>query len=138
MISLWRYTEYPRKFCGWHLTADNAGVASLVSLIDLLRTSDEPDFRTVSITPPSPRILRAPNFQGGDAQTTSPLKWRISHSAKSETWDFPPGLDPASLSIGDAYIPKLIAGLEGIPRGMGDYAIGGRDLPARLCFWWLL
>ena len=137
-VSLWRYSENPRAFRGWHLTADDAGVASIISLLKLLARSDPADFRTISITPPTPRMLQAPNYQRGDAQTVSPLKWRLSHACAANTWSFPIGLDPASLTVGDAYVPELIQGLEGIPSGLGDYSIGNEDSATRLWFWWLL
>ena len=135
-VSLWRYTENPRKFGGWHITADSAGVASLVTLINLLRQSDPDQYRTISITAPSTRTLRVPNFQRGDAPTVSPDKWRISLAPGTEdVWSFPVALDPAALTVGGLYVAKLIAALEGIPRGEGDYSIGAGK-GTTLSLWW--
>ena len=135
-VSLWRYKEFPRKFGGWHITANDEGVSSLLELIELLRQSQTAEYRTVAITAPTKNILSVPNFQRGEALVASPDKWRIAvQPGSDDTWSFPETLDPASLLIGGSYLPQLVLGLQGIPRGEGDFAIGqGRD--TKLCLWW--
>ena len=136
-ISLWQYTEFPKKFGGWHVTGDDAGIASLLNLLQLL--TDAPGIaRTVTITPPTPSVLRVPNFQNGRALWVAPTKWRVQCTA-ADGWLFPPELEPASLTVGGHYVQKLNKGLGGIPKGEGDFCIGQSDsVNLRLCFWWWL
>ncbi|RNF84486.1 hypothetical protein [Montanilutibacter psychrotolerans] len=138
VLSLWRYTEFRNKFGGWHLTGNDAGVESLLSLLRLL-AGDPGAYRTVTVTPPSASILRVPNYQQGDALWAAPSKWRLqcAPSGNADTWKFPLELEPAALTISEAYLPALIAGLDGIPKGEGDFCIGrpGQGNLA-LWFWW--
>ena len=138
VISLWRYTEFPKKFGGWHLSGTDAGVASLKALLRLLVAAPG-IHRTISVTPPSPAVLRVPNFQQGDAKWVAPSKWQISctPSSNPRDWEFPPELEPAKLVIGESHLSRFISALDGIPKGEGDFCIGSPnkvDLP--LCFWW--
>ena len=134
IIRLWRYTQYKRKFGGWHLTADARGAESLASLLALLHASPG-SFRTVTITAPSPRVLRVPNFQQGRALWVAPGKWRVRSSPAADAWSFPDGLDPAELTFGAGRFPDLLAAIRGIPRGEGDFSIGG-SCDSALHFWW--
>ena len=135
VISLWQYTEFRNKFGGWHLSANDAGVTSLVSLLQLL--SNAPGtHRTIVVTPPSASALRVPNYQQGDALWSAPAKWRLQCAASS-AWDFPPELEPATLTVGGEFLSEFIAALEGIPKGEGDFSVGrsGQGNLA-LWFWW--
>jgi hypothetical protein len=136
-ICLWRYTEFKRKFDGWHLTADEAGAQSLVALLRAL--AHEPGaHRTVRITAPSRHILQVPNFSQGRAQWAAPEKWRLSCSSIDQAWEFPATLAPAaSLAFGKDYLSDLVTWLEAIPRGEGDFCIG-RQTHGNLAlwFWW--
>jgi hypothetical protein len=133
VISLWRYTEFPRKYGGWHLTADSAGVSSLLSLLKQLAGSPHL-YRTLTVTPPSPLALRAPNFQQGRAAWVAPAKWQI-RCVLAECWQFPASLEPAMLTVGGEFLQALESGLKGIPKGEGDFGIGNSD---PLYFWWWL
>ena len=138
VISLWRYTEFRSKFGGWHLSANDAGVKSLISLTRLLSGASD-THRTITVTPPSASVLRVPNYQQGDALWSAPGKWRLQcapHTA-SDTWVFPPELEPATLTVGGAFIAELLAALDGISKGEGDFCIGrpGQGNSA-LWFWW--
>lgn len=139
IVSLWRYTEFKNKFGGWHLTANDAGVHSLVALVRAL--ANEPGtYRTVKITPPSDRILRAPNFSQGRAAWAAPERWRLGCSPIGHVWEFPPTLAPAaSLTFGEDYAADLVTSLAAIPRGEGDRSIGHQDeRNLALWFWWRL
>jgi hypothetical protein len=135
VVRLWRYTEFKQKFGGWHLTADDAGVASLLALLPLLTDAPE-EYRSVAVTPPTAAVLRVPNYSQGLAQWTAPAKWHIRASPALNTWLFPAG-DPADLTFGVGYLAQLTAALQGIPRGEGDFCVSKPkhgSLP--LWFWW--
>ena len=138
VVSLWRYTENVGNFPGWHLSADDAGVQSLLQLLGSLQ-SDSSAYRTVSISPPSKRLLQVPNNQRGRAKWVAPSKLQIRVSPGSDEWGFPPELDPAYLTVGSSHLPSLIGALEGIPRGEGDFSIGSdHNSNLRLWVWWWL
>jgi hypothetical protein len=138
VISLWRYTENPKAFGGWHISANDVGIASLLELLRVLQLAPG-SYRTISITQPSARLLQVPNFQQGRARWVAPSKLQLEVSPDAQTWEFPEDLEPAHFIVGASYLPALIRGLEGIPRGEGDYAIGSRaGGKLRLCFWWWL
>ena len=138
VISLWRYTEFRKNFGGWHLSADDAGIQSLLQLLNVLQSAPE-SHRTVAITPPSMQLLKVPNFQQGRAKWVAPAKLQLRVSSAPETWEFPEDLDPAQFTVGASYLPALSRALEGIPRGEGDFSIGSKKRgKLRLCFWWWL
>ena len=130
-VSLWRYTEFPKKFGGWHITANSDGISSLLALLQLLAGTPGA-YRTVAVIPPSPAVLRVPNFQKGDALWSAPAKWRLQCTSE-DTWQFPLELEPATLTVGGKFLQQLEAGLRGIPKGEGDFGIG---LSPPLYFWW--
>jgi len=140
VISLWRYKEFPKKFGGWHLSGNDAGIKSLLALLQLL--ADNPSvFRTVKTTPPSASLLRVPNFQQGNAPWVAPSKLHLQCAPPEapDTWEFPAELEPATLTVGGAFLPELVSALEGIPKGKGDFCIGrAGQSSSRLCFWWWL
>jgi len=137
-ISLWYYTENERNYPGWHLTADAAGCASLVALLDALAATDGAlESRAVEITPPSKAQLCVPNNKSGLAAWKAPRKLRVSFSLTPADWSFPLDLDPAVITIGSDWLAPLQEGILGIPLGRGDYSIGpARGDCSKLWFWW--
>lgn len=134
-VALWRYTENQRNYPGWHLSADDTGCASLIALLDAFSTDGIAGNRTVSITSPTPEILAVPN--NWSASFVAPDKLLISVSDTPSQWSFPESLDPAELTIGADWLPKLRLAIAGIPRGEGDYSIGVSNAGSlRLTFWW--
>jgi hypothetical protein len=136
-IALWRYAENERNYPGWHLTADATGCTSLVALFDALAADGIAASRTVETVPPTAAILAVPNNRAGRAAWKAPRKLRISLSTTAAQWSFPQLLDPAEFTVGLDWLAPLREGIDGIPRGLGDYSIGSSDngsLP--LWFWW--
>jgi hypothetical protein len=139
IISLWRYTENSRNYSGWHLSADAAGCASLLELLQTLHASPESTYRTVRITPPSLTTLKVPNFRS--AKWVAPTRWRIAFEPNAKAtslWSIETQEDSVRLTLGGAMIQELASGVMDISRGEGDYSIGGSDEQPRLWFWWWL
>lgn len=135
-ISLWRYTENQRNYPGWHLNADDAGCQSFAALLEALAT-DGCGSRTLALTSPTKAELRVPNNRGGFADWLAPTKLRVDLSQAPTDWVFPSDLDPATISIGTAWLDPLREGLAGIPKGKGDYSIGNcKNGSLQLWFWW--
>ena len=134
-ISLWRYIENERNYPGWHFNADIAGCQSFEELLNALAT-DGSGSRTISLTSPTVRELQVPNNRGGRAKWMAPAKFRVILSQSSSEWYFPSALDTATLSVGTDWLGPLREGLSGIPKGQGDYSIGGsEDENLQLWFW---
>lgn len=134
-VSLWHYTENDRNYPGWHLTADAAGCASLVALLDALAADGIQASRSVRITPPSKAQLSVPNNQSGSAAWRAPDKLRVSLSSSPADWLFPLDLNRAIITVGTDWLAPLREGISGIPLGRGDYSIGAKG-NSRLWFWW--
>ena len=135
-ISLWRYTENERNYPGWHLNADHAGCHSLQELVEALAAVGGGS-RSVTLTAPTKSQLGVPNNHSGRAAWLAPSKLRVAYSATPSEWSFPAGIEPAVLTIGSDWLSPLLEGIAGIPKGRGDYCIGGQgseNLP--LWFWW--
>ena len=130
---LWRYTENQRNFPGWHLTADPAGCASLIALLDAFAADGTPSSRTLTVTAPTQAALAVPNNRS--AAPVAPAKLRISLSPAATEWSFPQSINPAELSVGADWLPVLRQAIAGIPQGKGDYSIGPSD-SGSLWLWW--
>ena len=134
-IALWRYKENQRNFPGWHLTADATGCASLLALLDAFASDGGTCSRTLAIQAPTLAILAVPNNRS--SAWRSPSKLRLSLSENPAEWSFPESLEPATLTFGWDWLPKLRQGIAGIPHGEGDYSIGGSGSSnLQLWFWW--
>lgn len=132
-ISLWRYLENERNYPGWHLNADPDGCKSLLALLDALVTDGDGSL-AIAITAPTKAELAVPNNRRGRAAWVAPEKLCLTFSTTDDLWSFPADLAPAALDIGAVWLAALRDGIDGIPKGRGDYCIGRGDL--RLWFWW--
>jgi hypothetical protein len=134
-VALWRYTENQRNYPGWHLSADDAGCASLIALLDAFAADGNAGTRTLSVTRPTSEILAVPNNRS--ASCVAPDKLLLSFSDVASQWSFPDSLDPAELTIGADWLPKLRKAIAGIPHGEGDFSIGlSKGDSLALTFWW--
>lgn len=127
-VSIWSYDGSPRNYPGWHLNCDQAGAASLISLVKALLDSQEDAHRTVVVTGPAESQLAVPNCR---ATPSSPQRlvvkiapeWRLSELAGKLELCFPREMGQA-----------IIEGLQGLVEGKGDYSIGENG--CQLWFWW--
>lgn len=134
-IALWQYTENRGNYPGWHLSADDAGCASLIALVDLFRSGGVAASQLVTVVAPTPEVLAVPNNRA--AGFVAPTELRLSYAETLSEWYFPSSMDPASLTVGDKFARQLREGVCGIPCGHGDYSIGtNRRGNLSLTFWW--
>lgn len=136
-ISLWRYVDKlrPCNYAGWHLTANEDGRASLVSLLDAFESDNTDNSRTLTVVPPTSAILVIPN--NWSSAWIAPEKLRLSFSTNPSQWYFPESAGTAEFTFGSNWLTKLRQGITDISRGEGDYSIGvseGGNL--KLWFWW--
>ena len=137
-VFLWRYRDKPRNFPGWHLTASAEGAASLLELLRLMRDARYASKQIVTISDPTPRILRVPNYIRGVGQWRSAERWQLSYAkgrAEPGEWKLVFTGKELQLSVGETYLLKLIKGVEDVSRGIGDYSISGDDAGFHECIW---
>lgn len=117
------------------MTADQAGCTSLLALLDVLPSAPPATFRTLTVSKPTPLILRVANHRSAPALT--PSKCRVRLSANPSEWYFSPCTDVAELVIGVDWFARLRKGIADIKIGGGDYAIGDTTAGSqKLWFWW--
>ena len=133
-VFLWSYAGNPRNFCGWHITADDAGCESLLLLIDLMIQAEFKAKQIIDLTPPTASDLRV---VGCTARAMAAKSLNLSHSKQRmamDHWSLRAADRTVDLEAGKEHLEKLRKGIEDIRRGEGDYLIGidGEEL----WFWW--
>lgn len=132
-VSLWRYQGNQRNYPGWHLSADMAGCASLLVLLDALEEAGAGATRTVQLLAPMANVLRVPNNRGAELDAPSAVSLAMAEAPDTWQWDLDGGR--MRVQLGAACLQKLRKGIMDIAAGEGDYSIGGADMD-RLWFWW--
>lgn len=131
-VSLWRYRDNARHYPGWQLTADAAGCASLLALLDALQTEGAGASRALRLTAPGPAQLAVPNNR--DARWEAPQAMRLVLDQDSDAWQWQPDNAQQVLRLGLSALAELRQGVRDIAAGRGDYSLGhGMDA---LWFWW--
>ena len=130
------YHSNDRNYPGWHLTANRAGVASLVALLDIVASGNQPAIQTVQLSSPTPAILSVPNNRR--AEWTAPAKLRVGLADNPKEWVFACTDVAAQLTLGLDWCPVLRQAVARIPLGEGDFSIGPPDPSQRLWLWWYL
>lgn len=132
-VWLWRYPGAARNFPGWHLTADADGAASLCALLDTFASDAAPAFRTVRVSPLTPRILSVPN--NGDAACQAPARLRLALSPMADAWLIAENDDSVTFTLGRDWLATLRTAVAAMRIGDGDFSIGPAQ-GERLWLWW--
>lgn len=133
-IWLWRYEINTRHYPGWHLTANQDGVHSLIRLLAALESEGSGHFRTVNISMPSETILSVPNNR--NATWAAPAKLRISLAEDPNEWVLADASGIVTISIGVIWLGHLRVAIDKISAGQGDFSIGPAVASQRLWIWW--
>jgi hypothetical protein len=131
-VYLWRYKDDSKKFLGWHMTADEEGAMSFVSLVDIFLQSDTDARRTVRLTIPIEREVSVPNFNR-KADPAEKLVLEIV-AKENSLWSLSGKGKKITLRVGRSHLLTLRDGIDGIEKGKGDYCIGEKG--QELWFWW--
>ena len=139
-IYLWRYHTERRDYGGLHFTADDAGLASLARLIDLMRAATHQAVATIRLAQPGPTEWHVPTHR---VRPTAMTTWTIVHAktrfAESH-WSLTVSGSEARLELGAGRLEPFARGIGDVGNGRGDYSIGGdSDDDASnldLWFWW--
>jgi hypothetical protein len=133
-ISLWHYRVNTRSFRGWHLSADDAGCRSLLSLVDALVAAPPGTMRTVRLTAPSTQLLSVPNNRGSSVD--APTRLRLLSAGANDAWRWDLEDARLTLELGANHAFALKRGLLDIAAGNGDYNMAPNNNADPLWFWW--
>jgi len=131
-ICIWRYKDNTRNYPGYHLSADAEGCRVLRERLNQIR-----DYEVFALTPPDMGVLAVPNNQGGRARYFEGRKLQVHTSASlaPNTFRWEEQGTTFILTCSQEQIARILAGVDDIEKGEGDYSIGGGDDQA-LWFWW--
>lgn len=57
-LFVWRFREHTRNYPGWHLSADDDGVNSMIDLLDKMLTAQWGSEKLLKMMPPPLEVLR--------------------------------------------------------------------------------
>lgn len=129
-IFLWRYVDPPRSYAGWHFTGTATGCRVFGDILRMLRPDRVPS-RSVPLSEPAERELSVPN---GPVQFVAFDRLRVTHTATAADWSIEEEGSEIELSLGSDEMIRLLAALDDIRIGRGDYTIGSEAQP--LWIWW--
>jgi len=136
-VYAWRYPDIRRSFKGWHMTADDAGCASIVDLLDRLVAAGMVQYRSVALSRVTSKISDVPTRHRPTRER--PHACRITYDPAFA--DLAASFDESRLIIrvGTDRAGELRAAFIEVSRGGGDFDLRPRDetLGACISFWWM-
>ena len=120
-IYVWRYTAPGRSRRSWHFTADPAGCASIIDLIERMRVADTMCHRTLSLGTVTADIWGVPNF--GPPKREHFAKLRIDYAPQAATLKLVEHEGRLDLGLGAARAADLMAAFAEVAVGLGDFGI---------------
>ncbi|MCI0613393.1 hypothetical protein L0244_10410 [bacterium] len=136
-IYLWRYREHNQSFRGYHLTADDRGVETLVREFRQIATKSGRNEMRIPLQVINEGVLSVPNNVEGNSTAVSFSEWKIilDRSLEQRHFSLNDHHPCLKLEVSLMQLYKVQAGVEAIARGDGDYYIGGKGDNV-LWFWW--
>lgn len=121
-------------YAGWHFSADKAGCASLLRLLDILSSAKRSVHRTLTVT--DPRTVGADRIFGDhDLQLDVPAKLRLSNDLDSKgAISFSD--DIFALSLGTDEIASLSEAVKDVSVDHADFDLGFGESGTIIKFWW--
>ncbi|MCM8729673.1 hypothetical protein ACFO8O_01635 [Hephaestia sp. GCM10023244] len=133
-ISLWRYRRAPKRYDGWHFTADQDGCASLIGLFDILSSATEPAYRTLSVT--DPREVGADHIFGDhDLRLDVPAKLRLGNDLDG-TGTIGLSVDVFAMPLRPEDISNLSEAVKDVSSDHADFGVGFGRSGTIVNFWW--
>ena len=133
IISAWHYVDFPKNYCGYHLTADSDGCAFLLGLFERFRSASFPARKLLTLSPPSQQMLAVPNCHVSHVSMRN-IEFRSLRDYSPEHWAVTASDGKISIEVGCTRLADLEKGIHDILNGDGDWPLGSeRD---SLWFWW--
>lgn len=140
VIHLWRYKPEKSGLKGWHMTADQDGLSSVIALVELLLAATYAAKRTLRLARPSKCIIRRPFSPLGDRRVVAPRSLQLSVHANGpeDYWQLDEEGEKLKLSLGRQSVVGLLDGLRVLKeQRYGDFSIGPArgEPPQNIWFW---
>ena len=139
-IYVWKFRENQRNFPGWNLTVNDECAMGLNRLFELMEQSEFPSKKSIKTTTPTYNQLRVPNNLNGKAKWESKPTITLNYKKyeNENLWEIIEEDDRIELRFGTAKMKELKKGINGIPKGEGDYGICDDQDENIFNFWWNL
>ena len=122
-ISLWSYEEFPKNYCGYHLTADPKGCAFLIGLVERFEKARYPARKRVVLDAPTADHLAIPNCQKSCIPALG-VEFRFRCEFDERHWSITDSRDGIVVELGATRLREFVRGVAGIVHGHDDWAIG--------------
>ena len=123
-ICLWRFPDQTRNYPGWEFWADAAGCLSLIDLLGLMLASPWTAKKTIELADASSVVMLPGN--PATEKWRSPKAFTI-HYPKDKVpdnhWKWEGSLVRPLLKLGRARVEELMAAMESVSKGVGDFCI---------------
>ena len=130
---LWSYLPERSNYNeGIHFTCSDEGGKSLLELLQIMRPVKWPARKSFALSEPSENQIR---ICGEKARTYTNLEIRYQEETPEKTFILEKQNRQVSLTLSTDYLDILIAAIEDILRGNGDYSIGE---VSSFWIWWNL
>lgn len=132
LISLWHYEDFPKNYCGYHLSADQEGCIFLLGLMERFQNAVHPARKRIILNAPTSEMLAVANCPRNCVPAQS-LEFRFHRDTAAAHWSVTEMEREVRIEMGADGLAALERGAKDMISGMGDWSIGtGR---ASLWFW---
>jgi len=132
LISLWHYEDFPKSYCGYHLTADPKGCVFLLGLMERFRNAVHPARKRIILDAPTAGMLAVPNCPRKCVPAES-VEFRFRRDMAGHHWSVIEKDREVRIEMGSDGLADLERGAKDMIVGVGDWSIGtGRE---SLWFW---
>jgi hypothetical protein len=137
-VYVWKYLENSRNYPGWNFTVDKIASASLLELLDLMKNCEWSSSKEIEISNPTENQIKVPNNQKGSAKwkTVSKLILSSKKNTDKELWKVIEKETAIEIQFGENKLIELEKAINGIPKGIGDFAITSDSEENILYLWW--
>src|SRR5579871_5602399 len=112
---MWRYEEASRSYQGWHLSADEEGCRSLLTLLSAFTEKSSVPYRTLSLAAPSEALLEMPGKLPWNVRSVSKL--RLSQRVSNTDWHLFRADDTVTFEFGERWRVLLFDAIRALSDG---------------------
>ena len=132
-ISLWHYKDFPKNYCGYHLTADQDGCVFLIGLVERFRNAQYPARKQIALDTPTPDVLSVPNCPR-KCIPADRVELRFRRDFSDDHWSITESGREVKIEMGANGLNDLDRGVGDMILADGDWSTGSGE--SSLWFWW--
>lgn len=139
-VYLWTYSENRRNYPGWHLSIEPAQQNKIIAALEELRVVRPRRRGAVFLArPPTGSVLKIPNNRLGAAGWKFARRMHVNMPADYPVsyWELLNDGDAVRIGLGIDMLHKLIASIQKLCEGIGDFGIGPPESSPRCEAEWL-